>query len=405
MTQKDIPLWLAIVINMNVIIGAGLFINPAMLTKLAGPFSGLSYLADGLLILPLVLVISQLARAFPQACGGLYWYSKTAISRAAGITSGGVYFVAKSVSCAIMVLTFATYIQGFFPSLNAFSIHSIALVVLTILGLFNTLGMRFGTSVQFLFVTLKLLPIIFVLSFSYVVFNGSNFGDFSFASQFGGFASSIPVAMYALLGFEISCAIGHRVSGSQKTVSNAVLYSFLIVAALSSLFQTALFGSVGLSLAEMKTPLGGFAQVLSNVFPTIGNFARPLLNSAIMFSVLGAAYGILFANCWNGYAIGEEFERTSGKFLTYKNRHGIPVGSVFLQCAIAASALLLVGNVVTLARLAVLGSVVSYFFSSIAFLKIHESHKIKMPKFVAYMGVASALFISFYCIKDLLGSL
>ena len=66
----------AVLICINSIIGAGLFINPRPLTQFAGPYGFLVYMLGALLLTPLVLSVAELAKLHPVA-GGLYVYSKT----------------------------------------------------------------------------------------------------------------------------------------------------------------------------------------------------------------------------------------------------------------------------------------------------------------------------------------
>ena len=54
--QEKLSLWQAVVININVMFGSGIFINTVILAKLAGIFSFVSYIIFALIVLPLITI-------------------------------------------------------------------------------------------------------------------------------------------------------------------------------------------------------------------------------------------------------------------------------------------------------------------------------------------------------------
>ncbi len=402
MTQKKIPVWLAVVINMNVMIGAGVFVNPAPLAQLAGPLSGLSYVGITIIMMPLVLVVAQLAYLYPDAPGGMYYYSKQAISPFAGIISGGSYFLAKTISTAVLMTVFARYVHELFPGFIVIPALYISLGTLLIFCFLNMFGARFGGGMQLLFVILKMTPLIFALFLGFFVINKSHF-----VAPYSSFSASLPVALYALLGFESCCALGPVIQGGEKSVAKVLVISFVVVATLFTFFQTTLFGTLGVALGGIDTPLGAFSLEVSRIFPGLGAIMRPLLNSAVMLAVLGACYGVLFANCWNAYAIFQEISHTGiGQILISRNRFGIPTYCVGLQGLVSGLLLWQNVNIITLARMTVLGMVIAYLVSAIAMVVSYgkdHGKKITLPYSIAVLGLGSSSYIGFYCIRGLLG--
>ena len=66
MSSRHIPtisFGAALLTNLNIMIGVGIFVNTAPLIKEAGVFSPLSYLIVGFLMLPLILAINKLMTA------------------------------------------------------------------------------------------------------------------------------------------------------------------------------------------------------------------------------------------------------------------------------------------------------------------------------------------------------
>ena len=127
-----IPLWLAVVININVVIGAGIFVYSPVLAKHAGSLSMAGFATVALIVLPLVLVVAQVARLFPGVHGGIYIYSKRLISNNAGLVSGLSYFLAKSVSIGVLTTVFAPYLQQVVPVLAGTNPKTISLITLAV---------------------------------------------------------------------------------------------------------------------------------------------------------------------------------------------------------------------------------------------------------------------------------
>ena len=69
-SKQELSLFAAIIINLNIIIGSGVFINTAELAKRAGIFGALCYAVVGVLLFPLILSFVRLLQLYPG--GGFY---------------------------------------------------------------------------------------------------------------------------------------------------------------------------------------------------------------------------------------------------------------------------------------------------------------------------------------------
>ena len=67
--EHKLSLRAAILLNMNIMIGSGIFISPSQIAAVAGNASFLAWPIVALLLLPLVLCTVQLSKMFP-GCGG-----------------------------------------------------------------------------------------------------------------------------------------------------------------------------------------------------------------------------------------------------------------------------------------------------------------------------------------------
>ena len=112
-TEKKLSLPTAILINLNIMMGGGIFINTVELAKRTGLFSGFMYPLIGILILPLILAISQLIKMHPS--GGFYVFAQKEINPFIGFLSTWSYFIAKLASASLMIHVSMSLLTQIFP--------------------------------------------------------------------------------------------------------------------------------------------------------------------------------------------------------------------------------------------------------------------------------------------------
>ena len=89
----------AIIINMNIMLGVGLFVNTISLAKMAGIMSPFIYLFVACLMLPLVLTIAKLLKLHPG--GSFYAFGAQEISPLFGFLASWSYFISKMASATL----------------------------------------------------------------------------------------------------------------------------------------------------------------------------------------------------------------------------------------------------------------------------------------------------------------
>lgn len=394
MQRNQISLTTAILININIMIGAGIFMNPAPLTKYAGAFGFSGYLFAAILLLPIVLVVAKLAKRNPTA-GGLYVYNKETLGSFTGFFGGWSYFLGKATSAALLCNIFVVFFQNRIPILQKIPLLILDSILILFLILINIFGVRIGGKIQYLFASAKFIPIIFVVLISFSIFNPSFF--IFQAKDFENLFSVIPVAIFALLSFEIITSIGHMIKNPEKNIRKAVLYSFLIVVTIATTFQFSIFGALGKDLTTVNIPI----LLLGYKFFIKGNLIPAIINSFVFASILGGAFGSLTSNCWNFYALSKDKQIPFSNIFTKINKNNVPYISSFFQGAIAILLLAASQNQVALQNMTVLGIVVTYFLSSISLLKISKYKKLQ-EKLIPVFAILSSTYLIAMCIKNII---
>lgn len=349
----------AILINVNTIIGAGLFVNINVLAQTVGAWGFCSYVLGSLLLLPVAMTIASLASQHPVA-GGLYTYSKENLGRAAGFLSGWCYFLAKTTSAALLTHTFIKFLSARIPALGEINALILDAVVLTLLMCMHSVGISIGGRIQYLFTTLKGIPILMVLGVSAWLFDSSVYTQT--AIPVNKVWESLPIVAFAFASFEVICSITHLLERAADRAKYVVMISFGIVTAVYTLFQFSIVGALGATGTATAEPV---RQLLQFAFPEIP-FIAPLINALVFTSILGGAYSILGSNCWNLFTLAQEKLVPGKAWLTKLNKHGVPLMSMIMQVGLALLILGVSKNQISLQNMFVLCICTSYLLSALA---------------------------------------
>src|SRR3989338_10347142 len=158
--SKKLSLFQAIFITINIMLGTGVFVNTVMLAKTVGTLGGLLYLAAGLLMLPFSLCFAQLTTLLPVS--NFYTFGAI-IHRYFGFISTWIYFIGKLASAALSIHVFISFLQKTIPVLAFFSPILLDCIVISFFVGTNLLDIKTGSKIQYLFLTTKLVPVLFAI--------------------------------------------------------------------------------------------------------------------------------------------------------------------------------------------------------------------------------------------------
>lgn len=393
----------AILININIMLGAGVFLNTVEVSKRAGILGALAYTFVGLLLLPLIASIATLMRMHPS--GGFYTFAQKEISSYAGFINAWIYFAGKLASSTIIIHTAVTTIQQLIPAL-AF-LHTFILdagILLLFIGL-NFLDIRAGSAIQKLFILFKSLPIAFVILVGLYLWNPGNLTETHHLWQ--GFSSTFPLVLYATMGFEATCSLSDKIRNASVNGPIAIYTSYIIALSLITLYQGAFYAALGDQLITFSTYREAFPALCAKLMPGALDKAYLLggfFNIAIAVSALGGAYGILFSNMWNLYTLASNKQIIGAKFFSRLNRYKIPFLCVITEGVISVIYLIVSqGNQVALQQVAALSATITYTISVIALLQgLRKRNARKMLLLVPIFGLVSCSVLMMSCLRGLM---
>lgn len=393
----------AILININIMLGVGIFINTAELAKRSGALGFLNYGIIGLLLLPLIICVATLLRIHPT--GGFYAFGRREISPFFGFLSAWIYFTGKLASSAIMIHTSVLIIQSIIPTIA--SINPL-IIDFCILGLFislNMLNMKTGSAIQALFMALKASAILFAIFAGLFLFSGANFTAPHLI--WAGIPSSLPLVLYAAMGFEAACSLSSRIENAQRNAPLAIFISYSVVISIIVLYQLAFYGVLGDALGSFGSYREAFPALLQTLLPSnavLANKVGGLFNLAIATSALGGSYGILFSNSWNLFAVAQNQHIIGASLFTKLNQHYIPFACVFAEGIVCGLYLLITqGAQVPLQQTSALAAVLTYTISVLALLVAKKNRPtLNVSRWIPILGLMSCGLLISACINGLI---
>jgi amino acid transporter len=394
-----ISLLSAILINLNTMMGAGVFLNAKSLGFLVGAFGFLGYILGEIIILPFVLSLAFLARLHPVE-GGLYIYSKENIHPFAGFVSGWCYFVGKTTSATLLIHTFSKYfLQAYIPILQPVPTLFLDFIIISLLMLLNIAGLRIGGHAQKIFIASKIIPIAFVILAGFYYWQPY---DVSFHMlNLENAIASIPIALYALMGFEMICSIGHLIENPKKNISRSIISASLIVVVLYTLFQFTLFRVLGPKIALEGNTFSIFVKTILPSYPLLATLVFALIQT----SVIGGAFSMFIGNCWNIHAFARDNYLPFQKQLTALTRRGVPIGGLGIELILACIILLISNNRIPLQNVAVFGVSSSFLLSAIsAFIASRKETPERFHPAIPGAAIVTCTYTLYLCMKKIMES-
>jgi len=384
MTYK-LSLPTAVAINLNIMLSAGIFLNSVPLAKYAGGFCFLPYLIIGGLLIPLIIAMASLLNHHEN--GTFYQIGKQEIGSFFGFLSSWTYFIAKPASAAVMIHFFNDLMIQLFPLLQSISIYTLDLVVITLFTILNLLNMKIGRSIQFSFIFIKLIPLLFIIIAGLWFIQPTNFSAIHL--NLNGIPLGLPLALFACSGFEATLSLASHIENSKRNASRAIIISYLIAITIYVLYQFGYYAAININKLATIASFNGIAFFLKSIYSQTHSHLQALLYICIGISSLGGAYGILFSNNWNLHTLAQHHHTFFSKNLIKKNSAGIAYWCLFIEVLICFSYIFFThANQIMLQQISVFGSTIAYTISISAFAVLAFK---KIKKYWAYLIAFLAL--------------
>lgn len=399
--QFKLSLPAAILININIMLGAGIFMNTLPLAKLSGLLGAAAYFIVGVLMLPLVITVAQLLKIHPG--GSFYTFGTKEINKTTGFFAIWAYFIAKLASSTLMIHFFSLIMhQVQFPILSNINVFALDILIICIFTALNMLNLKSGMQIQSMFLILKAMPIFFVILSGIFLFTSQNISSTNML--WTGLIPAMPWVIYAFTGFESACSISRHIKNPDVNAPKAIFISYGIVILILCTYQFLFYTLLGPALSNSGDYFEAFPYLLKTILPisdTLRYKLQGIFQLAIASSALGGAYGILYSNNWNLYTLVENRHIYFSNFIGKLNKYNIPFICVIIEALICMSYLYITnGKRESLQQIAALGSTIAYSICAISLLYAYNNRK--QSKWLPYMAIFNCLMLILFCLKGFL---
>ncbi|WP_339895283.1 APC family permease [uncultured Algibacter sp.] len=284
----------------NIMIGAGIFVLPAIIAANMGASSIFAYIFCGILIALIMLCFAEAGSKVTHT-GGAYTYIETAFGDYAGFISGFFAITATIFADAAISNALVSLLGSAYP---LFETEWVRILILFILffGLIyiNVIGIKQGIGLVKFNTVAKLIPLLILLIFGWkaVTLNNLHIDTLPSIKSLG---TTSLILFFAFLGGETGLIVGGEVINPKRTIPKAIYISLTVVIIIYILIQTICQGVLGSDLPNFKSaPLAETAKVV------FGSFGLVLLLVGAAVSMFGTMSGSLLNSPRVVYALARD---------------------------------------------------------------------------------------------------
>lgn len=375
--------------NINSVIGAGIFGLPAVVAAKAGYFSPWAFLLGGLLVITIVLSIARAASMF-RTTGGIIVYAGHAFGPFVGFQTGWLSYLSRVAAMGANTNLLVTYASWFWAPLDDDPWRAIALTALIgSMTWLNVTGVKNSVTATYIFTVLKLVPLSLLVLFGLgeidigVLMRGAEL------PEFGKLGDIILVLLYAYVGFEGTVVNAGEGKSPRKDLPTALIHSIIFIGVFYFLIQTVtLFNLPDLATSE--------AALADTAFVLFGHMGAAVLIIGAVFSIGGNLFSSLLSAPRMTFALAHAGTLPHW-FSAVHDKHRTPHHSIWFYgffCLVLA----LSGSFIWLAIMSTLVRLLSYmvFIAALPILeKTTESYdgQFKIPGGMVIPVIAFALCI------------
>ncbi|HXV65055.1 MAG TPA: APC family permease [Vicinamibacteria bacterium] len=276
--------------SVNIVVGAGIFVLPAIVAAQLGTASVLAYVLCGILIVLMMLCFAEIGSRITTT-GGAYAYIEVAFGRFAGFLTTNLFiFGAAIMANAAVANALADTISYFLP---AFKTQAVRLLFFVVMfggfAYFNIMGVKRGLFLVKFNTVAKMTPLFLLVLFGWLSFSASNFA-WEATPSFGDLGQASMILLFAFVGIETGLNVSGEIKDPQRTIPKGVLLSAFVVVLLYTLIQLTAQGVLGEALPSFRDaplaevgmrmvgPLGASLVIVGACFSMFGNLSGFALN-------------------------------------------------------------------------------------------------------------------------------
>lgn len=381
-------------ISLNGVVGAGIFVLPATVYRLAGAASPLAYVVAAVLIALVVACFAEAGSRFEET-GGPYLYAREAFGDLAGFLVGWLFFLTRLLATGAIANAFVAYLGNFAPALAA-GAGRVAAITVAVGGLaaINVYGVRGASRTVNVLTVAKLVPLAVLIVAGLGAIDPARVA-LHVPPHLGSLRQAALLLMFAYGGFENANVPTEEAVNPRRHLPIALLTTIAGVAVIYVLIQLVAQGVLP-GLADNPTPLASAARAV------LGAPGGGLLTVGAIVSTLGSISAVILVGPRLLYAFARHGHLPEALAAIHP-RHRSPHRAVIVFAALVWA----VAVFVDFARLAAMSAVCRLLFSAgvcLAVPILRRRPRAATPAFVLPGGPAIPLLavaLSVWLLSDL----
>ena len=280
----------------NIIVGAGIFVLPAIIAEGLGSSSLIAYLCCGALISLIMLCFAEVGSKI-TGTGGAYAYIEAAFGKYSGFLTA-MLFISASITADAAV---ANALLDILSTLHPIFLNNgmkLLFFILLFFGLayVNIIGVKQGIGLIKILTALKLLPLLLLVGIGLPEISMGDLNVFQ-SVPITRLGEMCLILFFAFQGGEIGLIISGEVKQPNRTIPRAIFIGVTIVLLLYISIQLVAQGALGSALAQYKEaplaqtflqligPIGFLIMTIGAAVSMFGNLSGEILSvPRIIFS-------------------------------------------------------------------------------------------------------------------------
>lgn len=361
--KRTIGVWGLASAVINVTVGAGIFVLPALVAERMGSAAILCFIICAVLIFSIGLCFAEVGSKITGS-GGAYAYIESAFGLYAGFLANNIFWIGSSVvSDAAIANGLLKTLSFFFPLLELQSLRILFFLILFGgLAVLNIRGTKRGLGLVIFLTIAKLIPLILIIMFASGKIIPANL-QWNTSFTINDIGATTLILFFAFTGIESAVSNSGEVKNPARVVPLGIITGLAIVLLLYISIQTVTQGILGDELLSFKdSPLSEISKRL------FGYAGVVLITAGIAISMLGGLSGeilsiprILYAGA-RDHIFPKIFSKVHPKYFT-------PYAAIIFYCSIGFS-LAVLGTLKQLVVLSVAATLLIYLGVVLATIKM-----------------------------------
>lgn len=405
--KKSLGLFDVYAICTGAMFSSGFFLLPGLAAAQTGPSVALAYLIAGILMLPAMFSMAELATAMPRA-GGDYFFLDRAMGPLVGTIGGVGTYLALALKSAFALIGMGAYLSLFVP-LN--DIRPVAVGLTVLFTILNIVGAKESTGIQRILVTVLVTVMgFFVIGGAVAVLGGNTVsaeaGTPYLTSGVAGLLGTVGFVFVSYAGLTKIASVSEEVVNPGRNIPLGMMLSII---------STTIIYVIGISIMNALLPADVFFSSLTPVADAADaalGFLPGQLGVILIVASAVAAFastgnaGILAASRYplamgRDRLLPQQFAKISGR--------GTPMFSILITMALMIFAILVLDES-AIAKVASAFQLIIFMLVNLAVIVMRESrieyydpiYRSPLYPYMQGFGILASVFLLTYIGADAL---